>query len=385
MRAVISVRSVGGGPWYGLGVDTFPFSRSVTLHPRGAGKPGARTPGQAQSALEGTVLAARGASIQSHSVLSARQRSSGNSCPLGNRKARRHGRRLLQRSAHLGSPRTASHCWSQHPQPWSSASSSCLVRCGCTWEGIRPHACAPRRSGAACAAAGSARHPATPSVPTHSHGGRGGPMRQEPGPSAGRAPHVGGGRSRGEGRRGQSRGAMRSGRCRRAMGQRATQQHRAVRAATRAAPPGPPPPLPRARAPCSIPGPAPCVSYSGSYGGAEVHLVWNGRDAEHGVDLVGTVPAALSTYLALQARAPGSGMRSAAQRAAPGRPRGQRAAKGRRVWGRWARAGCCEARVVCEGLACMAAACSVRSSQYATRCQRARCCPRPCRRGRMQT
>ena len=58
----------------------------------------------------------------------------------------------------------------------------------------------------------------------------------------------------------------------------------------------------RPHQPPSIPAPAPCVSYSGTYEGVEVHLVWNGRDAEHGVDLVGTVPAALSTYLALQAR-----------------------------------------------------------------------------------
>lgn len=48
-------------------------------------------------------------------------------------------------------------------------------------------------------------------------------------------------------------------------------------------------------------GPAPCMSYSGKHAGLDVHVVWNGRDAEHGVDLVGTVPASLSTYLACQA------------------------------------------------------------------------------------
>lgn len=53
-----------------------------------------------------------------------------------------------------------------------------------------------------------------------------------------------------------------------------------------------------------IPAPAPCVTYSGTYGGLDVHVVWNGRDGEHGVDLVGTVPAAISSYLALQAFEP---------------------------------------------------------------------------------
>lgn len=33
----------------------------------------------------------------------------------------------------------------------------------------------------------------------------------------------------------------------------------------------------------------------------QVHVIWNGRDKEHGMDLVGTVPASLSTYLACQA------------------------------------------------------------------------------------
>lgn len=51
----------------------------------------------------------------------------------------------------------------------------------------------------------------------------------------------------------------------------------------------------------SIPGPAPCVSFSGACGGVAVHAVWNGRDAVYGVDLVGTVPASLTTYVSLQA------------------------------------------------------------------------------------
>jgi hypothetical protein len=55
------------------------------------------------------------------------------------------------------------------------------------------------------------------------------------------------------------------------------------------------------RPPRSIPPPAPCVSYSGTVSGVTVHVVWTGRDAEHGVDLVGTVPASLAAYLALQA------------------------------------------------------------------------------------
>jgi len=36
----------------------------------------------------------------------------------------------------------------------------------------------------------------------------------------------------------------------------------------------------------------------------DVHVVWNGRCAKHGVDNVGTVPAALSTYIAAQAFKP---------------------------------------------------------------------------------
>jgi hypothetical protein len=32
-----------------------------------------------------------------------------------------------------------------------------------------------------------------------------------------------------------------------------------------------------------------------------VHVVWSGHDKKHNVDLVGTVPASLATYLACQA------------------------------------------------------------------------------------
>ncbi|KAL3136321.1 hypothetical protein ABBQ38_005585 [Trebouxia sp. C0009 RCD-2024] len=46
--------------------------------------------------------------------------------------------------------------------------------------------------------------------------------------------------------------------------------------------------------------PAPCVSWSGEQFGLHIHLVQNGKDAEHGVDNVGTVAAALSVYLACQ-------------------------------------------------------------------------------------
>lgn len=53
-----------------------------------------------------------------------------------------------------------------------------------------------------------------------------------------------------------------------------------------------------------IPPPAPCVTYSGQHGGVDVHVVWSGHDVEHGVDLIGTVPASLSTYLACQSLNP---------------------------------------------------------------------------------
>lgn len=46
--------------------------------------------------------------------------------------------------------------------------------------------------------------------------------------------------------------------------------------------------------------PTPCLSWSGDVGQLHVRIVQNGKDAEHGVDNVGTVPAALSTFLACQ-------------------------------------------------------------------------------------
>lgn len=55
---------------------------------------------------------------------------------------------------------------------------------------------------------------------------------------------------------------------------------------------------------CRIVGPAPCVTYSGTYKGLNVHVVWNGKDRETGVDNVGTVPASLATYLSLLAFKP---------------------------------------------------------------------------------
>ncbi|KAF5840826.1 nucleoside phosphorylase domain-containing protein [Dunaliella salina] len=50
--------------------------------------------------------------------------------------------------------------------------------------------------------------------------------------------------------------------------------------------------------------PAPCVTFSGRACDMDVHVVWNGRCGTHGVDNVGTVPAALSTYIAAQAFKP---------------------------------------------------------------------------------
>ena len=50
----------------------------------------------------------------------------------------------------------------------------------------------------------------------------------------------------------------------------------------------------------AIPPPAPCVVYSGAQDGAQVHVVVNGKCSTHGVDNVGTVPAAVTAYLALQ-------------------------------------------------------------------------------------
>ena len=49
----------------------------------------------------------------------------------------------------------------------------------------------------------------------------------------------------------------------------------------------------------TLPGPAPCYSYSGSCAGLRVHLVANGLDRRFGVDSVGTGPAGLACYLAL--------------------------------------------------------------------------------------
>lgn len=53
--------------------------------------------------------------------------------------------------------------------------------------------------------------------------------------------------------------------------------------------------------PLVIPPPAPCASYSGTRGGVAIHVVVNGKCLVHGVDNVGTVPAALTAYLAVQA------------------------------------------------------------------------------------
>ncbi|KAL4423462.1 hypothetical protein ABPG77_005414 [Micractinium sp. CCAP 211/92] len=56
--------------------------------------------------------------------------------------------------------------------------------------------------------------------------------------------------------------------------------------------------------PPSIPPPAPCHSFSGEHAGARVHLVCFGKCKATGVDNVGTVPAALTAYLAIQAFKP---------------------------------------------------------------------------------
>mmetsp|Transcript_5434 Transcript_5434/g.13761 ORF Transcript_5434/g.13761 Transcript_5434/m.13761 type:complete len:252 (+) Transcript_5434:106-861(+) len=56
--------------------------------------------------------------------------------------------------------------------------------------------------------------------------------------------------------------------------------------------------------PSRIAPPATCVSYSGTSGGLNVHIVCNGVCQEYNVDNVGTVPAALSTYLGVQAFKP---------------------------------------------------------------------------------
>lgn len=51
-------------------------------------------------------------------------------------------------------------------------------------------------------------------------------------------------------------------------------------------------------------GPAPCVAYTGTHGGLQVVLVWAGKCPTTGVDNVGTVPAALATYLGCLAYKP---------------------------------------------------------------------------------
>lgn len=50
--------------------------------------------------------------------------------------------------------------------------------------------------------------------------------------------------------------------------------------------------------------PAPCKSSSGIYSSMAVMVVHNGKDKNHAVDNVGTVPAALTSYLAIQAFKP---------------------------------------------------------------------------------
>jgi 5'-methylthioadenosine nucleosidase len=52
--------------------------------------------------------------------------------------------------------------------------------------------------------------------------------------------------------------------------------------------------------PPQIPPPAPCLTYSGQHAGITVHLVVAGKCRQTGMDNVGTVPASLATYLALQ-------------------------------------------------------------------------------------
>mmetsp|Transcript_22172 Transcript_22172/g.27838 ORF Transcript_22172/g.27838 Transcript_22172/m.27838 type:complete len:268 (+) Transcript_22172:57-860(+) len=51
-------------------------------------------------------------------------------------------------------------------------------------------------------------------------------------------------------------------------------------------------------------GPLPAKCYSGEYKECNIHVVVNGKDPVHGVDNVGTVSAALTTYLGLQALSP---------------------------------------------------------------------------------
>lgn len=56
--------------------------------------------------------------------------------------------------------------------------------------------------------------------------------------------------------------------------------------------------------PPPIASPAPAVSYSGTALGLDLHIVCNGKCSIHNVDQIGTVPAALTAYLALQAFKP---------------------------------------------------------------------------------
>lgn len=53
-----------------------------------------------------------------------------------------------------------------------------------------------------------------------------------------------------------------------------------------------------------IPSPAPCVSFSGSDWGMDIHLVCFGKCPGTGMDTVGTAPASLFSYLAIQAFSP---------------------------------------------------------------------------------
>mmetsp|Transcript_10161 Transcript_10161/g.30523 ORF Transcript_10161/g.30523 Transcript_10161/m.30523 type:complete len:254 (+) Transcript_10161:189-950(+) len=56
--------------------------------------------------------------------------------------------------------------------------------------------------------------------------------------------------------------------------------------------------------PQALAGPAPAQTFSGSAYGLDLHIVCNGKCRVHGVDQVGTVPAALTAYLALEAFKP---------------------------------------------------------------------------------
>lgn len=56
--------------------------------------------------------------------------------------------------------------------------------------------------------------------------------------------------------------------------------------------------------PPAIAPPAPCITFSGTAFGLDLHIVCNGKCAVHNVDQVGTVPAALTAFLTLQAFQP---------------------------------------------------------------------------------